>query len=36
MVGRITVAEAAFARCMAVLGHHFTLRGVERNGMQAD
>lgn len=36
MAGRITVAEAAFARCMAVLGHHFTLRDVERNRMQAD
>lgn len=36
MAGRLTAAEAAFARCMAVLGHHFTLRDVERNRMQAD
>ena len=36
MTQKLTRAEAAFARCMAKVGTHFTMRDVVRHGLQAD
>lgn len=36
MTQKLTKAEAAFARCMAKVGSHFTMRDVVRHGLQDD
>lgn len=36
MGSKLTKAEAAFAKCMAKVGSHFTLRDIARHRLQAE